>query len=124
MPNMRMHTPEPAAERLPERTLKGVGASPGIVTGRARVIATLEEAGRLAQGEVLVCRSTAAPWTPLFAVAGAVVTNTGGILSHSAIVAREYAIPCVVGTRDATDQIADGALVTVDGGTGIVTIEP
>ena len=125
MSNMRMRTPdpEPADELLPERTLKGVGASPGVVTGRARVISTLDEAGRLVQGDVLVCRSTAAPWTPLFAVAGAVVTNTGGILSHSAIVAREYAIPCVVGTRDATDQIADGTTITVDGGTGTVTIE-
>ncbi len=122
-PAMRMMTPEPPAEPPPERTLLGVGASPGVVTGRARVIATLEDAGRLEQGEVLVCRSAAAPWTPLFAVAGAVVTNTGGILSHSAIVAREYAIPCVVGTRDATDQIEDGATVTVDGGRGTVTIE-
>lgn len=123
--NMRMDTPnpEPAGEPLPERTLKGVGASPGVVTARARVIATLGEAGRLGQGEVLVCRSTAAPWTPLFAVAGAIVTNSGGILSHSAIVAREYAIPCVVGTHDATDQIADGAMVTVDGRTGTVTID-
>ena len=94
-----------------------------IELSRARVIATLEEAGRLEPGDVLVCRSTAAPWTPLFAVAGAVVTNTGGILSHSAIVAREYAIPCVVGTRDATDRIADGAMITVDGGAGTVTIE-
>ena len=122
-PGMRMFSPDPPAEPLPERTLQGVGASPGVVTGRARVIATLEEAGRLEQGDVLVCRSTAAPWTPLFAVAGAVVTNTGGILSHSAIVAREYAIPCVVGTRDATEKIEDGAMVTVDGGSGIVTIE-
>jgi pyruvate,water dikinase len=123
MPNMRMMTPEPPEEPQPEHTLTGVSASPGVVRGRARVIATLEEAGRLEPGDVLVCRSTAAPWTPLFAVAGAVVTNTGGILSHSAIVAREYAIPCVVGTRDATDRIADGAMITVDGGAGTVTIE-
>jgi pyruvate,water dikinase len=88
------------------------------------VIRSLDEADRLQSGDVLVCRSTAPPWTPLFAIAAAVVTDTGGILSHSAIVAREYGIPAVVGTRVATERIPDGARVTVDGNAGEVRIEP
>ncbi len=101
----------------------GFGASKGTYRGRARVIHELRDAGRLEPGDVLVCSTTAPPWTPLFAIAGAVVTDTGGILSHSAICAREYAIPCVVGTTTATQKIPDGAMVTVDGSKGIVTIE-
>lgn len=106
-----------------ERVVRGSPASRGVASGRARVVQSLSEAGRLQPGDVLVCRSTAPPWTPLFAVAAAVVTDVGGILSHSAICAREYAIPCVVGTRVGTAMIPDGALVTVDGTAGTVTIE-
>jgi pyruvate,water dikinase len=87
------------------------------------VIRDLSESGRLQQGDVLVCPSTAPPWTPLFAIASAVVTDTGGILSHSAICAREYGLPCVVGTQTATQQIPDGAMITVDGAKGEVRIE-
>ncbi|MEX1103278.1 MAG: PEP-utilizing enzyme, partial [Dehalococcoidia bacterium] len=76
-----------------DRGITGIGASRGSVTGRARVIASLADSHRLEVGDVLVCATTAAPWTPLFAVAGAVVTDTGGVLSHSAICAREFAIP-------------------------------
>jgi pyruvate,water dikinase len=106
-----------------DTVIRGQAASQGIVTARARVIHGLHESNLLQQGEVLVCKTTAPPWTPLFAVAAAVVTETGGILSHSAICAREYAIPCVVGTQVATTRIPDGALVTVDGTKGTVTIE-
>ena len=102
--------------------LGGTAASGGQVRGVARVITSLAQGDRLAPGEILVCRSTAPPWTPLLAVAGAVVTNIGGVLSHSAIVAREYAIPAVVGAADATELIPDGAEVTVDGDAGLVTI--
>lgn len=84
--------------------------------------ASIAEAGRLGSGEVLVTATTSPPWTPLFGVAGAVVTDAGGSLSHVAIVAREYAIPAVVGCGDATLVIPDGALVEVDGDAGTVTI--
>ncbi len=104
------------------RIIKGNAASKGTVTGRARVIRTLDQSDLLQPGEILVCGLTAAPWTPLFAIAGGVVTDTGGILSHSAICAREYAIPCVVGTQVGTRQIPDGALISVNGDTGIVEI--
>jgi pyruvate,water dikinase len=100
----------------------GFGASAGVVTGRARVIKDLGESDRLEQGDVLVCVSTAPPWTPLFAVAAAVVTDTGGVMSHSAICAREFAIPCVVGTQIGTRRIPDGATVRVDGTTGRVEL--
>jgi pyruvate,water dikinase len=102
--------------------IKGQAASQGIVTARACVVHTLADAARLQQGEILVCKTTAPPWTPLFAIAAGVVTETGGILSHSAICAREYAIPCVVGTHVATSRIPDGALITVDGSRGTVTL--
>jgi rifampicin phosphotransferase len=105
------------------RQLKGQAASKGVVRGRARVIKDLSDSGRLQKGEILVCATTAPPWTPLFAVAAGVVTDSGGILSHSAICAREYAIPCVVATQIATSVIQDGAMIVVDGGKGTVEIE-
>ena len=100
--------------------IKGVGASQGVMTGRARIIRSLSESTALQAGEILVCRNTAPPWTPLFAIAGAVVTDVGGLLSHSAICAREYAIPCVVGTGVATSRIRDGS--TIDGTNGTISL--
>ena len=102
--------------------LKGNAGSPGKVRGKARVIMSLEEAGRLKQGDILVTSSTAPPWTPLFATAGGIVTDTGGILSHCAVVAREYHIPAVVGTGGGTARIQDGQLIEVDGDAGTVLV--
>ena len=104
------------------REIKGQAASMGLVTARARVIKDLSDAERLKPGEVLVCTTTAPPWTPLFAIAAAVVTDSGGVLSHSAICAREYAIPCVVATQVGTQLIKDGSTITVDGTQGIVRL--
>ena len=103
--------------------LKGTAGSKGVATGAARVARTLEEATAVLPGEVLVAVTTMPPWTPLFGVAVAVVTETGGPLSHCAIVAREYGIPAVVGVHGATKAIVSGQQVTVDGGRGIVTID-
>jgi pyruvate,water dikinase len=103
--------------------MNGNAASAGQVTGTARVILTLDDAERLNQGEILVCPATMPPWTPLFAIASAVVTDHGGILSHTAIVAREYQIPAVVGTKVGTSLIEDGATITVDGTAGTVKLE-
>jgi pyruvate,water dikinase len=103
--------------------IQGIAACQGVVRGRARVLGSLAESQKLQAGEILVCRNTAPPWTPLFAIAAGVVTDIGGLLSHSAICAREYAIPCVVGTRVATSRIANGDLITVDGTAGTVAIE-
>lgn len=103
--------------------INGMGASKGVVQGRARVIFGLDESHRLQPGDILVCRTTAPPWTQLFAIAGGVVTDAGGLLSHSAICAREYGIPAVVATQVGTARIPDGALISVDGEKGTVIIE-
>ena len=104
--------------------LRGTPASLGTYRGRARIIHGLSEAGRLVEGDILVCRSTTPPWTPYFGLVGALVTDVGSVLSHSAIVAREFGIPVVVGTMSAVVQIPDGATITVDGSAGLVVIEP
>jgi pyruvate,water dikinase len=103
--------------------LAGIAAAPGVATGTAKVVRSLDEASKLQQGDIMVCEMTLPPWTPLFSTVSAVVADTGGILSHCAIVAREYRIPCVVGTAIGTVTIKDGQRVTVDGSKGIVRIE-
>ncbi len=105
------------------RLIKGNGASAGSMTGTARVIPSLDESDRLQPGEILVCPATNPPWTPLFGIASAIVTDHGGVLSHTAIVAREYGIPAVVGTKVATSIIKDGQTITVDGEAGVVRLE-
>jgi phosphohistidine swiveling domain-containing protein len=103
--------------------LRGNPGSPGVVRGRARVLRSLSEGNNgLEEGDILVAETTAPPWTPLFATVAAVVTDTGGILSHSAVVAREYRIPAVVGATMATATIRDGQTVEVDGDAGIVRV--
>jgi phosphohistidine swiveling domain-containing protein len=101
--------------------LTGVAASPGVATGRARVVrdpATTE----LDEGDILVCETTDPSWVALFLVAGGVVTDYGGLLSHGPIVARELGIPCVCGTEVASRRIRDGQLIRVDGDAGLVEI--
>jgi len=108
------------SERADE--LRGNGASAGVARGPARVLASLNEAHRFKPGDVLVTRTTMPPWTPLFAVASAVVTETGGILSHAAVTAREYGLPAVLCVENATRSIQDGQPLEVDGSKGIVRI--
>jgi len=100
----------------------GMPGSPGVAQGRVRVLRSLADGDALEHGEILVAETTAPPWTPLFARAGAIVTDAGGILSHCAVVAREYEIPAVVGTKQATAVLCDGQLVEVDGTNGSVRI--
>ncbi|MFI5496081.1 PEP-utilizing enzyme [Actinoplanes sp. NPDC051859] len=95
-------------------------SSPGRARGPARLVRSVDDFARVRHGDVLVCRSTDPAWTPLFRLAAAVVTETGGILSHAAIVAREYGIPAVVGAARALDRLTDDAPVVVDGTLGIV----
>jgi pyruvate,water dikinase len=111
-----------APEAAPASTLRGVGVSRGTASGTARVITDLRDADRLAPGDILVCTTTSPPWTPLFGIAGALVTDEGDLGSHAAISAREYALPCVVGVAAATRRIADGATVVVDGAAGTVEV--
>ena len=111
--------PPPAAET---DVIRGHAGSPGRVTGRARVVRALTDAVKLQPGEVLVAETTAPPWTPLFGTAAAVVTDTGGILCHCAVVAREYGIPAVVGAVVATRRVRDGQLLEIDGDAGTIRL--
>lgn len=100
--------------------IEGVGVSSGVARGRARVLNSMDEAQRLAPGEILVARVINAAWTPLFHLAGGIVAEVGGVLSHGAIVAREYGIPAVFGAAGAAG-IEDGSWIEVDGDLGVVT---
>ncbi len=113
MPNTR---PELGAD------LYGGGSAPGVVEGTARVIMTEKDLGELQAGEILVAPGTSAQWTPAFEIAGGIVTDGGGALSHAVIVAREYRLPAVTGTHEATAKIKTGDRVKVDGDLGIVFI--
>jgi rifampicin phosphotransferase len=105
-----------------ENILYGLAASKGIYEGPARRVSGPSEFGRIAKGDVLITESTTEAFNILLPLLGGIVTDNGGLLSHAAIVAREYGIPGVVGTREATERIADGVRVRVDGDTGAVTV--
>ncbi len=115
---------EPAAMpgSQPEGTvlLHGLGGAPGSASGAVRVLATLTDAGRLGDGDILVTHMTAPDWVPLMRRSAAIVTDSGGMTCHAAIVSRELGIPCVVGTGEATKLLRDGELVTVDATHGVV----
>jgi pyruvate,water dikinase len=115
-----MFAPSQAAHE--DARLRGLGASGGVYEGPARRVSGPAEFDRIMQGDVLVTECTTEAFNILLPLLGALVTDSGGLLSHPAIVAREYGIPGVVGTRDATDRIADGVRVCVDGDAGEVMV--
>ena len=100
--------------------LRGLGAAPGHASGTARLLSSLDDAARLTDGDVLVTHMTSPDWVPLMRKAVAIVTDSGGMTCHAAIVSRELGIPCVVGTGDATKKLRDGELITVDATSGVV----
>ncbi|SFF91846.1 PEP-utilizing enzyme [Blastococcus tunisiensis] len=102
--------------------LRGVAASAGKATGRARVIIDPEQLHEVEDGDILVCRITAPSWAPVFSRLSAAVSDVGGIMAHTAIVCREYGLPAVVGTGFATTSIRTGQLIEVDGNTGVVRV--
>lgn len=106
----------------PPTSLSGIAAVPGVVQGRARVVSTMAEAKSLQRGEILVAPWIHPDWMPLFALAGALVTDQGGALSHAAVVAREYGLTAVVGTGKATKVFETGQIIEVNGATGTVTL--
>ena len=112
----------PQAADSPDQ-LKGNAGARGTATGEAFVAHSLAEAAAIKPGQILVATTTMPAWTPFFGIAAAVVTETGGPLSHCAIVAREYGIPAVVGVPDATIRITTGQRITVDGASGTVLRE-
>jgi pyruvate,water dikinase len=112
------------AQQAGVRVLGGISASPGRHTGPVRVVMDESEFGKLRLGDVLVCPVTSPVWSVLFPSVGALVTDTGGLLSHPAIIAREYGVPAVVATGNATALLHDDQVVTVDGGAGRVEAQP
>jgi pyruvate,water dikinase len=102
--------------------VKGFAASSGVVEGTARIVKSVEEISRLQPGDILVCQVTNPTWAPIFQKIRAAVSDIGGSMSHAAIVAREYGLPAVVGTGNATTKIKDGQRIRVDGGRGVVTL--
>jgi pyruvate,water dikinase len=111
-----------AGDQPDSNEIKGFAASSGVAEGVARVVKSVDEIGRLRQGDILVCQITNPTWAPIFQKIAAAVSDIGGSMSHAAIVAREFGLPAVVGTGRATQTIRDGQRIRVDGGRGIVTI--
>jgi pyruvate,water dikinase len=105
-----------------ERQVAGIAGSPGVVEGTARVVMTVDEFDAVAEGDVLVCQMTNPAWVVLFTKIGGLVTDAGGIAAHPAVVAREFGLPAVVGTSNATQRITTGQRVRVNGATGIVDV--
>jgi phosphohistidine swiveling domain-containing protein len=106
------------------RVVTGLGASPGVVEGIARVVRTVEEFDEVRDGDILVCQMTNPAWVVLFTKIAGLVTDTGGTTSHPAVLAREFGIPAVIGTSVATQRIVTGDRLKVDGSTGLVEIIP
>ena len=111
-------------DQLPDdvRDCAAIAASPGTVTGRARVCRTLEEIGKVGKGDILVTVATDPAWTSVFSFIGGVVVESGGVIAHAVMISREYGIPCVAHLAQACELIPDGALITVDGAGGRVII--
>ncbi|MFT5026536.1 MAG: phosphohistidine swiveling domain-containing protein [Ilumatobacter sp.] len=126
------HPDSPAAwrvkgEDVPDKlvagdTLQGMPGCPGSAEGRARVILDSHDPLALQPGDILIAPITDPSWTPLFVPSGAVVVDVGAALSHAIIVSRELGIPCVISATQATEKIPDGAMIKVNGDTGVVTI--
>jgi pyruvate,water dikinase len=112
----------PREESGGAESLKGTGASAGVVRGQARVALGPDDFGRIQRGDIIVCPSSNPSWVPVFAIAGGLVTNTGGVLAHAAVVAREFGLPAVVGVAGATTRIRDGQTVEIDGTAGTVKL--
>ncbi len=112
----------PKGEKHVVERLEGFAGAAGVVEGPARVVLSFEEFPMLQSGEILVCPATSTAWTPLFLKIAGVVTDTGGMLTHAAIAAREYGIPAVVGTWNATNSIRNGDIIRVDGSAGVVQV--
>ena len=102
--------------------MSGLAASPGVVEGTARIVSSVDEFDQVQEGEILVCQMTNPAWVVLFTKIGGLVTDAGGVASHPAVVAREFGIPAVVGTSIATERIATGDRVRVNGSSGLVEV--
>jgi rifampicin phosphotransferase len=114
---------ETQRRNVPEgTTLRGFAVSPGQVSAPASVIRSPADFSRMEPGTILVCPTTTPAWTPLFSQACGLVTDVGGVLAHGSIVAREFGIPAVLGTGEASQRIRHGQRITVDGDQGLVLL--
>ncbi|XP_071036799.1 rifampicin phosphotransferase-like [Parasteatoda tepidariorum] len=109
-----------SAEYVTDLTMQGIPVSQGVVKGYARVAVSLDEAAHVKPGEILIAYSTDIGWSPYFPIISGVVTELGGLISHGAVVSREYGLPCVVGLRGATKQFKTGDYVLLDGRKGVL----
>ena len=112
-------------EFIPEKkaaSVQGTIACKGIVQGRARVVLKEHQFGKFQKGEILIATSTRPEFVPIMGLASAIVTDEGGLTSHAAVISRELKIPCVIGTKHATDVFEDGDLIEVDANKGIVKL--
>lgn len=105
-----------------ERKLRGIAGAPGVAEGPARVVRDVRELEAVEQGDILVCPATSPSWSPIFSRIAATVSDVGGIMSHTAIVCREYGLPAVVGTGNAVSTVENGQRLRVDGDSGVVTL--
>lgn len=112
----------PRVESQQQDELRGTGASAGVVRGPARLVGSQDAFGTVQPGDIIVCPASNPSWVPVFTIAGGLVTNTGGVLSHAAVVAREFGLPAVVGVTGAMDRILDGRIVEIDGTAGTVRL--
>jgi pyruvate,water dikinase len=119
---MMVEVPPPLEGVTDGEVVRGLGASAGVAEGRACVVAGPEDFAKLEQGDILVAQFTTTAYNVVLPMLGGVVTDKGGILSHAAIVAREYAIPAVVNTGNGTALIADGSRIRIDGAAGMVEV--
>jgi len=103
--------------------ITGVGCSPGITTGTVRIVTSISEIGTIQKNDILVTRNTDPAWTPVFKKLSGLITETGGILSHGAVVSREYTIPAITAVKQATTLLKNGQQITLDGNTGIIYIQ-
>ena len=110
------------AATQPSGSIKGLGASAGVYEGTARIVESAEQFDQVKKGEVLVCKMTSPAWVVLFTKIGGLITDSGGALSHPAVVSREFGIPAVVGTRTGTQAIKTGQRVRLNGASGLVEI--
>jgi pyruvate,water dikinase len=105
-----------------DQELRGTPACTGITTGRATVLRDVTESSRLARGDILVTKQTDPGWGPVFFLIAGLVIERGGMLSHGAIIAREFGIPCVVGVKRAMERITSGTTITVNGNDGTISV--
>jgi pyruvate,water dikinase len=103
--------------------ITGTSASPGIVSGSARVVESIDQLPQVKENEILITSNTDPGWTPVFAKLGGLITETGGILSHGAVVSREYGIPAVTAVKNATSFFKNGQMITLDGNEGVIYLK-